>query len=832
MTDFFRLTCNGADGPLCIDTAPTFAWSFGSGWERDVFQRSFAFVLSCEGVTVFERRGKGRITRLTVPKKLLRPFSQYVWTVSVRLSDGQDLTSKPQHFSTGLLGDRFGAHGALWMTAGEKYERQAIRFNKRFCLHKPVQRAAAYVFSTAWQRVSLNGVTLREDEFFLPPNTPYAQKCLYVDYPLENLKVGGNEFSLLLGGGYTSCYSQWGWRWQQGKGAYVLIRIRYADGTTEEIVSDASWEVLDDRIRSCDMYDGEDFDATYTPRRLCFAETGGTAPAGCYAVSEMPPVRRIRRIVPLSCRKSGTVGLFDMGEMLSGLVRICITAPRGHRITLQTSELIEPDGRLCTASNYKAKSCDSYISGGDAYEVYMPTFTYHGFRYLKIGGLTKDVTHFSVEAIVLSADVDSQSRFSCSDSTLERLYENTVRTLRNNFTAIPTDCPSRNERTPCLMDSQCVEKVAMDQFRMQAYYRKWLDDILVAADDIEDHGNPDWDGDRILLAYRLIEEYDDRDFVRQRYPLLKRYVRVFEEKSADHLWREGFGDWCHPNENTWESFHSCVPVVNSSLLFAVYDRMERIARVLGKEKDAAHYAEKRQAVRTAFLSEYLHGEIVGEGKQTEQLMPLSVGLLPAAEADRVFLTLKNCLDTQPLDLGIFGVQALARVLPERKAYDLLLELLHRPTYPGFLDQIADGATSLWEQWSSRGRMNSHDHAMFGGVGEMFAAGLGGIRPLENGYTRFAVFPRLPQGMSWLRCDRDTAAGVIRLAIYRYTVGVELHIDVPVNTTAEIGLPDPGGDMTLFDGELRLPDTAFSRTDGYIRMTVGSGRYRFRAVKKR
>jgi len=69
--------------------------------------------------------------------------------------------------------------------------------------------------------------------------------------------------------------------------------------------------------------------------------------------------------------------------------------------------------------------------------------------------------------------------------------------MRSNFMSIPTDCPSRDERTPCQMDSQSTEEAAIFNYNMNAYYRKWLDDIAGET------GNPDWNGDQIHLAWRL-----------------------------------------------------------------------------------------------------------------------------------------------------------------------------------------------------------------------------------------------------------------------------------------------------------------------------------------
>ena len=64
---------------------------------------------------------------------------------------------------------------------------------------------------------------------------------------------------------------------------------------------------------------------------------------------------------------------------------------------------------------------------------------------------------------------------------------------------------------------------------------------------------------------------------------------------------------------------------------------------------------------------------------------------------------------------MLGTRYLVNVLSDFGEADLALNMLTKPDYPGFGYQIARGATTCWEQWSFKGPMHSHNHAMFSGV---------------------------------------------------------------------------------------------------------------------
>ena len=805
MIEFLHLLCNGQENPACVDTYPIiFNWNFAPNYERGIMQESFTFELRNKNTLLFSKELHTKCMQFSCEKEYLRPLCDYTWNVTIHFSDGSCLCSSVQSFSTGFLGNRFSDYHADWITGSKAYDRQAIVFCKRFSILKPVRMARAYIFASAWQKVQIDDRYLREDCFLLPPNSPYSQKCIYECYDLGDLHLGVHQIRVLLGGGYNSNYSQWGWRWLHGKGLYALIRIEYEDDTLETVVSDASWEIWDSAISECDIYDGEIYNANHKSQFVEMARICSCAPTGIFTADEMPSICVIKTLEPIRCNRYGSSWLFDLGYNTAGFAQISLIAPKGHVITLQYSEMLRPDGRLDTTTNCLAKARDTYICNGVGVETYAPSFTYHGYRYVEVTGLTSDVRNFSLIGIVLCSDIQSKSFFRCSDVVINRIHDNCVRSMQSNFMSIPTDCAMRNERTPCLMDSQCVECSAIYNFNMYSYYCKWLDDILIAYDDIDDHCNPDWDGDKIALAWKLLRFFNDTRIARKYYQYLKSYVENLEKASSDMLWHEGFGDWCHPNENTWESFHGSVSIVNSCLFYSECVQLSEIAQHLGEEEDSSYFFDVAQKVQAAFLERYLHcdGQI-HNGTQTEQLMPLYVGILPHEKRLPVWKCFKDKIKNGQLDLGIYGITALAKVVSEFHESNLLYEILHRPNYPGYLYQIANGATTLWEQWAYTGRMHSHNHSMFAGIDAAFYYSIAGIRPIENSFSSFEIHPNIPDLISWFECAVETIAGIIRVSYNKMEGIQELQVLVPANTYCRVFFPKYSLQSLLFDGEVIL-----------------------------
>ena len=157
-----------------------------------------------------------------------------------------------------------------------------------------------------------------------------------------------------------------------------------------------------------------------------------------------PPVSRQEelRVVTIWTSPAGKT-LVDFGQNLVGWVRVHVQGPTGTTITLRHAEVLEND-ELGMRPLRTAKATDRFIlSGGD--DVFEPTFTFHGFRYVEVdgwpgaqfgcancrGGPLRVAAHRRVRVLQRVAQ----------PAAPKRRLGNTRQLLD-----LPTDCPQRDER--------------------------------------------------------------------------------------------------------------------------------------------------------------------------------------------------------------------------------------------------------------------------------------------------------------------------------------------------------------------------------------------------
>ncbi|WP_426334798.1 family 78 glycoside hydrolase catalytic domain [Paenibacillus silvae] len=666
-------------------------------------------------------------------------------------------------------------------------------FRKTIVLPSPPIEARLRIYSLGWYELYINGE--RSDHRVLAPaNTPYKRRMLYDTYDVtELLHEKENVLGVWLGNGYYFNYSRWGWKWNRDKALILQLDLRFEDGSTQTIVTDESWSCAPSPILANDIYDGESYDARLeyngwnrpgfiTNHDWSNAVTADS-PEGELVENHQPPITTFTPLKPVAVfHPRPGVNVYDFGQNIAGWARIQVKGQAGSEVRLRYSELVDETGDIDPWTNRNAKAADTYILHGDGEEHYEPRFTYHGFRYLEVSAGSSWV---SIEAVPIHTDVEQTGTFESSDERLNQLYRNIRWSYLNNLMSIPTDCCQRDERTPCLMDSAVVEESGMHHFNMQRYYRKWLDDIE------DSMTNPDWSGDKVSLPWYLYQHYNDLDALSRSYPSMKAYINHLHEKWPEHVVKDGFGDWCPPNEDGWENYFHEVELVNTSVYYKITSITAEAAAVLGIDSDHDYYRKLADHINQAFQRRFHSGDgIYGSGSQTAQLLPLAYGMVPVKQrvsaANRLVQSIAE--KNGHLDTGIYGTRYVLDVLADYGHIDVAYALLSKKEYPGFGYQIERGATTLWEQWSEKGGMHSHDHAMFGGISASFYTRLAGIRPDAPGYQKIWIEPCIPSKLSAVSASLRTSYGLISSSWKKQDAGLQLQVEIPEGTTATLVLP--------------------------------------------
>ena len=156
----------------------------------------------------------------------------------------------------------------------------------------------------------------------------------------------------------------------------MRLDIELADGTTQTIVTDPSWQATTDGpIRRAGIYFGETYDATqgdarlgparFRRRRLAAGRrccrTRATPRSAALVAQCNEPIRVVEELRPVKMTepKPG-VYVFDMGQNMVGWCRLKANAPAGTKVNVRHAEMLNDDGTIYTANLRGAAQINEY----------------------------------------------------------------------------------------------------------------------------------------------------------------------------------------------------------------------------------------------------------------------------------------------------------------------------------------------------------------------------------------------------------------------------------------------------------------------------------------
>jgi alpha-L-rhamnosidase len=880
--------------PLGIGVrAPRLSWQIQSD-ARSVRQTAYEIRVARDERALREDRGlvwaSGKVnsdqsTQLPYRGPPLQSRQRYYWEVRVwDASRRPSPWSAPSYWEMGLLSANEWVARWIQPPPAENSEQHApaSMVRKEFGLEGPVAHARAYVTSHGLYELYLNGQRVG-DRLLTPGWTSYSKRLQYQTYDVTALlKPGANAVGAVLGDGwYRGTIGIKGHRNHYGTETALLaqIEITYRDGRSITVPSDASWKAATAPILSSDIYSGEIYDARL--ERSGWSDPGYDE-VGWFPVTRVPtsnanliaqvgpPVRRIAEIAPRRIFKTpnGTV-VADMGQNMTGWVRLRVVGPAGTTVTLHHAEVLDGDGNLYTDNLRSAEQKVKYTLSGKGEEVYEPHFTYQGFRYVAVEGYPGEVTPSSLTGIVVHADVARTGGFETSSELINRLQNNIVWSQKGNFLDVPTDCPQRDERLGWTGDAQVFSPTAVFNMDLDAFYTKWLGDLAADQDSagavsnvvpdvlsaalsgigtsgLRSGGAAGWGDAASIVPWNLYLAYADTRILQTQYQSMKRWVQ-FEQRHTDDesIWSGDFqfGDWLDFFSNSKDpAFGS----TSSALIATAYyghsvDILERTARVLRKSADAQRYARLLEHIRDAFTRQFVSTDgRVGEGTQTAYVLALDFDLLPQALRPLAADKLAEDVRTRGhLTTGFLGTPRLLQVLSRFGYQDAAYRLLNRTEYPSWLYPVTHGATTVWERWDGikpdgsfqDKSMNSFNHYAYGAVGEWMYQVIGGIAidAAAPGYKHVLIRPRVGGGLTHAMASHDGPYGTIRSAWHLDGDRLSLRVDVPPNSTATVRLPNAQlTDVTESAVPLAraVGVTRSHQAENNVLADLGSGHYEF------
>lgn len=653
------------------------------------------------------------------------------------------------------------------------------------------------------------------DNVLSPAPTTYDHQAFYNIYDVtEYLNQGQNVLGIWLGNGFYGQNIAFAVpELQYGKPrAKLLLTIEYEDGSITEIATDKSWKGTQSPIVFDNLYAGETYDARLELTgwsksgfndKAWFPVEMMEAPTHKVVKQELEPIQKIRKVNPIAIwQVAKDEWILDVGENLAGWIEISLDEPRGTAIEMRFAELLKPGGKAIdvATTGVNATGCeqkDIYIckGGGESWE---PRFTYHGFRYVQIKGLTKEPNLEDFTAWFIRTNLQRIGSFECSNTLINTYYEVSLRTIEGNLHGLLSDCPHR-ERCAWLGDMHVSAEAISMNYASNKLWQKHVADfetVLGAARTVAQHypegeippkdlrapsniacgkrlcgqARPDWGMAMVLVPWYNWLYYGDEETVRSAWEMMVDYMEFLDEEEVkDGLIKEGYsyGDWCPPGGN--KEMDTPPQLTASALYYQSNKLMSHMAKLLGKQQQSKKYAKLASQTKKAFNGKFFDSSGADYGSQTANSMALHYGLVPEGKEMAVATSLNRLIqENNGYSTGIMGHRQLYTVLNDRGYAATTQKLWNSTEYPNLGYMTEEHGLTTWpenvDDWTKDGKYTtrSFNHPMQSAFAVSFHESIGGIRPdpKHPGFTHFVLKPCFLPGLEWAKAEHDSPKGLI------------------------------------------------------------------------
>eukprot|EP01121_Diplochlamys_sp_Union-15-3_P002839 TRINITY_DN1268_c0_g1_i2.p1 TRINITY_DN1268_c0_g1~~TRINITY_DN1268_c0_g1_i2.p1 ORF type:complete len:180 (-),score=27.03 TRINITY_DN1268_c0_g1_i2:53-592(-) len=165
--------------------------------------------------------------------------------------------------------------------------------------------------------------------------------------------------------------------------------------------------------------------------------------------------------------------------------------------------------------------------------------------------------------------------------------------------------------------------------------------------------------------------------------------------------------------------------------------------------------------------------------------------------------------------------------------EITYKMVSQTSYPSYGYMLESGATTLWESWDFSDNIASHNHPMYGAVGEWFYKCLAGIDFADDAiaFDHIMIRPDFISDLSWVSAQYDSVRGTIASSWTWDSKQFCLNVTIPINTQATVIVPSPSYYKSFFfksvdiKGHIGKEDLeALQRSSSTY--SVGSGEYTF------
>ena len=673
---------------------------------------------------------------------------------------------------------------AKWIKSGRNLGDICPVFRRKFTLNGEVLKARLIITALGVYEAIIGGE--RIGKYVLAPGwTSYQKRLQYQIYDITDLLKRENEICVTVGKGWYSSPMPSNENCEDRKrrvalntGLFAEIHILYKDGSKAVILTDESWEYSESAVRFSEIYDGETYDAGFTPTLWEKVEIF-TGPTEILIPQEGEIVKEQERFAAKSVFKTPAGDIVvDFGQEITGYTEFEIEAKAGERIQIQHAEVLDKEGNFYNENYRSAKAEINYICKGGK-QRWHPKLTFFGFRYIRLIDFPLEAKPEQFTAIAVYSDIRQTGKINCSDKNLNRLFSNIFWGQRGNFLDIPTDCPQRDERFGWTGDAQVFIKAASYNFDTRRFFTKWLHDL--SADQKENGLVPEvipdyfknnktcaaWGDAAVICPWQIYLTYGDEKILYEQFDSMRKWIDYITMATKDrYLWTGGihYGDWLALDApagsykgSSREDFIASAYYAYSTGLFI------KAAKVIGV--DVSEYEELLKNIIETFRKTYPEYHT-----QTEYTLAIWFGLTKEPEKSAEELNNMIKKDGYRLKTGFVGTPYILHVLGKYGYSDTAYRLLMRKEYPSWLYAVEKGATTIWEHWDGitengdfwSSEMNSFNHYAYGAVIDWVYEQAAGIKPSEEepGFKKVIFEPEPTELLKWLEASVETRHGTV------------------------------------------------------------------------
>ena len=679
---------------------------------------------------------------------------------------------------------------------------RSILLRKDILLKGAVRKATVSVVGLGFYELSINGQKVG-DAMFTPLWSDYDKSIYYNTYDATSLFTDYHSPStirVLLGNGF---YNEQGKRYAKMKisfGPPTLIfrlQIEYADGKTEEVVSDRTWQWALSPITFNSIYGGEDYDARLEQPASWHPVVIQDAPKGTLRQQIAQPIKIMERYSVKDTIRKDSVIVLDMGQNLAGFPEITVIGKQGQRLKLTPGETFSKEG-LVSQKQTGRPHYYTYTLKGNTTETWHPRFSYYGYRYLQVEGNIEVLK--KVESCFIYNSASKTGEFECSNPLLNDAYRLIDRAIRSNWQAVWTDCPHR-EKLGWLEQDWLNGEGLLANYDCRAMIEQTMQNIAdaqypngalpeIAPNYVIFEGSwappflesPEWGGAFIALPFLYKAFYGDDKLIKRYRPQMKRYIDYLATQDSCYILRQGLGDWYDygPGRAGFAQ-NTPMPLVSTAHYYW-WNHLMGEARA--------------DSIKTAFIKEFYNPAThqFATGSQCAQAIALEMNLIPEGDREAVLQQLINDIHAHGnrLTTGDVGNRYLFNALIHNGQQELLYKMLNHYDFPGYGYQIKLGHTTLTEQWNPE-HGASMNHFMMGHLNNLLIPYFLGIWR-EGEHTVIAPHP--VGDLTWCRGRMAD----VKAAWHFEGDTFVLKVDIPTGRQATVRLPFSGKTSTMGEGQ--------------------------------